>query len=369
MTSQRELTERLALTLRDLSYETWNFGDSVAFEALIEASDVLADERWAAFAHGWSRAWATRALPRRRLDCTAPGRAMVHLAERAHDDRLLGATVELAEYLVTRPRLHGVYETWEHSPLMHPYGPAVLDEAGSALVEDPPAGVFLDCLHFDPPFFAAVGRATGSRRFAQEALDQALGYISVLQGPDGLFQHFVLRNHPGTFGPGWGRGQGWALLGLLDVLAEFDGMPAELREPHTEALERITVAVADLIAAMLRLQRADGHWFAVVDNVDSGEEFSTAAFMAAGFFPALTRGAVHAGTEAAVERAALSAVDAVSHGVLEDGTLAEVSAAVMACTEPSHYAHVPRGFRVPWGQGPALLALTAQYAWDQRTGS
>ncbi len=367
--SQRDLTERLALTLTDLAYETWNFGDSVAFEALIEASDVLGDERWAAFAHGWSRSWATRALPRRRLDCTAPGRAMVHLAERSHDDRLLAATVELAHYLTTRPRLRGVYETWEHSPLMHPYGPAVLDDAYSALVDNSPAGVFLDCLHFDPPFFAAVARATGSESFAREAVEQALGYVAALQTPDGLFQHFVLRDHEGTFGPGWGRGQGWAILGMLEVLDEFDGMPAEIVEPHTEALERIAEAVADLIAAMLRLQRADGHWFAVVNDVESGDEFSTAAFMGAGFLQALARGAVHAGTEASVERAALSAVDAVRRGILEDGTLAEVSAAVMACTEPSHYAHVPRGFRVPWGQGPALLALTAQHAWDQRNGS
>jgi unsaturated rhamnogalacturonyl hydrolase len=40
-----------------------------------------------------------------------------------------------------------------------------------------------------------------------------------------------------------------------------------------------------------------------------------------------------------------------------DGILSGVSAAVNACTNPSHYAHVPRGFVVPWGQGPLALAL------------
>jgi unsaturated rhamnogalacturonyl hydrolase len=43
-----------------------------------------------------------------------------------------------------------------------------------------------------------------------------------------------------------------------------------------------------------------------------------------------------------------------------EATLAGVSAAVMACTEPTHYAHVPRGFDVPWGQGPLVLALSEQ---------
>lgn len=367
MTGDRLLIARLARSLTDLPYETWNFGDSVAFEALLAASEVLGDERWAAFAHGWSRAWATRAQPYRRLDCTAPGWAMVHLAERAGDDTLLTAAVELAEYLISRPRLLGVYETWERSPLMHPYGPADLDDAGAAMVADPPPGVFLDCLHFDPPFFAAVSRASGEARFADEAVEQALGYITGLQRPDGLFQHFLLKGQPGTFGPGWGRGQGWALLGMLDVLDEFDAMPGVLREPRTAALEQIAAAVSALVAGMLDLQRPDGHWYAVVDDEHSGNEFSTAAFMAAGFLRALGRGAVQPGTERSVERAARSAVEAVRRGILEDGTLAEVSAAVMACTEASHYAHVPRGYRVPWGQGPALLALVGLETWERRS--
>jgi unsaturated rhamnogalacturonyl hydrolase len=37
--------------------------------------------------------------------------------------------------------------------------------------------------------------------------------------------------------------------------------------------------------------------------------------------------------------------------------LREVSAAVYASTVAEHYQHVPRGYVVPWGQGPALLAV------------
>jgi unsaturated rhamnogalacturonyl hydrolase len=44
--------------------------------------------------------------------------------------------------------------------------------------------------------------------------------------------------------------------------------------------------------------------------------------------------------------------------------LANVSAAVMACTEPTHYDNVPKGFNVPWGQGPALLAPVEQLGHD-----
>jgi unsaturated rhamnogalacturonyl hydrolase len=76
--------------------------------------------------------------------------------------------------------------------------------------------------------------------------------------------------------------------------------------------------------------------------------------MAYGFSRAARLGIVD---EREVSGAARAAHDAVVRGLGLDGVLGHVSAAVMACTEPTHYAHVPTGFNVPWGQGPALLAL------------
>lgn len=358
--SDVDLIKLLSRTLVELPYETWNFGDSVAFDALLAASDHLAQERWAAFAHGWARSWATRAQPYRRSDNTAPGLALVQLATRFDDSILMEAVVGLAEYLLSRPKLHGIYETSEHAPLMQPYGPSTLSPADAALLVDPPGGAFVDCLHFDPPFFAALARATGSERYAAEAIEQALAYIALLQRGDGLFEHFVVRGREARYGPGWGRGQGWALLGMLDVLDEFDHVPAAMRHEHADGLAQIRLAVETLIAGQIGYQRADGHWFAVVDDPDSGEEYSTAGFMATGFFRALERGAV-SGPD--IECAAAAAAEAVRGSINANGTVAEISAAVMACTDASHYANVPRGFRVPWGQGPALLALIAAARW------
>jgi unsaturated rhamnogalacturonyl hydrolase len=106
---------------------------------------------------------------------------------------------------------------------------------------------------------------------------------------------------------------------------------------------------------MIRCQRADGHWPVVITAPDSGDEMSTAAFMAYG----LRRG-VRLGVLDAVdaEQAAAAALAAALRETDAHGILTGVSAAVMACTEASHYAHVPRGFVVPWGQGPLVLALT-----------
>ncbi|MDQ2847731.1 MAG: hypothetical protein M3Y77_15585, partial [Actinomycetota bacterium] len=127
----RAVAALVAPTLTGLGYETWNFGDSVGFEALIASSDLLGDERWATFGWGWARAWASRAKPFVRQDCTAPGLAIIELAHQFDDAVLLGAAVELAEYLMTRPPLHGVYQTSVHAPLQQPCGPARLDAAGA----------------------------------------------------------------------------------------------------------------------------------------------------------------------------------------------------------------------------------------------
>lgn len=344
-TSIRELLAKAAPQLIDMPYETWNFGDSTGFEGLITAARVLPAPELAAFAHGWFRSWATRATPYRRLDCTAPGLAIVLTAEHFEDAKLLDAAVGLANYLTERPKLGAVYETWAESPLMAPYGGEELPTDEAMILADSPGGFFVDCLHFDPPFFAALARVTGDQRWATEAVDQAGGYIDGLQQESGLFDHFVLDGIPArTFGPGWGRGQGWALLGLLDVVEQL-----QLPVSHP-----IAQSAVRLIECMVSLQRPDGHWAVVITDPDSGDEPSTAAFMSAGFRRASRLGLI---SDTQVEQAAEHALQAVMRDCDDQGRLTGVSRAVMACTRPSHYANVPRGFNVPWGQGPLVLAL------------
>lgn len=350
----------VADALLHLSFKTWDFGDSVAFEALLAATEVLGDERWGRFAQGYGRAWATRAEPFVRLDCTAPGRALVRTAQRYDDTQLLQPLRALADFLMARPLLSGVFETWQRSPLLAPYSQVQLAQEHEDLLRDPPAGVFLDCLHFDPPFLVSLGRALGREDLVRVGVEQALGYIDLLQQPDGLFDHFVLAGVAGSFGPGWGRGQGWAALGLLEVLEDLS---SDVSATYGVQRARLQESAALLLTRMMDLQREDGHWYAVVSEAASGDEFSTAGFMAWALHLGLRLGVVQ-GERAGdalrlARRAVLSSLD-------EQGQLREVSAAVYACTEASHYWHVPRGYVVPWGQGPALLGLLATVPGEAR---
>ena len=226
-------------------FACWHYGDSIGFEGLLAATDVLGDARYEGFVHGACKAWIPRAQPYREIDNTAPGYALCLLHERTGDEAVLAGLPRSGGLPDRRRTLRGVYVSFERAPLRTPYGGATLSPAEQALLDDPGAGAFVDCLHFDAPFLVKLGRVAGDERLVDAGADQALATIALLQQPDGFFAHFFLERTGQTYGHGWGRGQGWALLGLLDVIEQ-------LPESHPHARE--------IRASFVRLAgRARGH--------------------------------------------------------------------------------------------------------------
>ncbi len=331
-------------------FRVWHYGESTGLEGLLRAGLLLGEPRYEAWVHGLLRGWAARRRPFSEIDNTLPGKVLCQVAE-GHDDRLLvEAALDAAAHLSSRRTLRGVALPFERAPLREPFGGGPLDAAGRRLLEDPGPGVFVDPLHFDPPFLVRLGQLTRNVDLVDAGAAQAAALIEVLQDESGLFWHFYLERADQRFGLGWGRGQGWALLGLVDVL---EALPAEHRyRPRlVDALER-------LVAALRTGQREDGGFAAVIGRPESGDETSTAAFVAAGVPLAVGKGLL--GTEQLpwARRAWGHTVARVGG----DGVLQGVSANVWAGTAPFHYDHVPLGAVVPWGQGPLLLAAAA---WEE----
>lgn len=354
MATPDELLRIAADALRALDYQPWHFGDSVAFEAMIEASDRTGDDRWREFAHGFVGSWAATTTEFSRLDCTAPGLAMVRLATETGDAAALEVACRLADYLLSRPTHAGAFLTFEHSTLQPPLGGEQLSEHDQALLAKPPPGVYIDCLHFDPPFLAALGRATGRPDYTEHAASQALAYVRLLQDAEtGLFHHFALVGE-GPYILGWGRGQGWALLGLTDVL--------ELLPSEHAARPELKAAATHLVEALLSRQRADGSWFTLVDDDSSGAESTTAAFAGIGLGRAAALGLVPTVSVADARRRAAQAVLAN----VRDGVLRNASDAVRSSTVASHYRNVATDIVSPWSQGPLVLMLASIAADAER---
>ncbi len=341
-----ELLAVAADHLLDLRFRPWRFGDSIAFEAMIETSRRLGRSRWRDFAHGFIRSWAASVTEFSRLDCTAPGLAMIKVYEDTGDAFVLDVAHRLADYLLARPTMSGALLTFDRASLQPPFSGEQLSAKDAALLAEPPAGVYVDCLHFEPPFYAALGQAIGDRAYVDAATRQALAYVNLLQDQEsGLFHHFALAGQPSAYIPSWGRGQGWALLGLTDVLQVVP-------EDHPDR-PALAAATTKLLAGLLRYQCDDGSWYALIDDPASAAESTTAAFAEAGLRRGIELGLVTAADVTGVVAKARSAV--LAH--VRDGLLRDASDAVRSSTVRSHYSYVEVDVISPWSQGALVLML------------
>jgi unsaturated rhamnogalacturonyl hydrolase len=276
---------------------------------------------------------------------------MCEIIHRTDDNVLKNAVLKLADHLYARRRVRGVAITFEDTlrSLRQPYGGAQLSPTDQELMKDPGAGIWLDCMHFDPPFYAHLSEIADPV-WSKRAIDEILAYCELLFDPAlGMYKHYWLERTQRTYIQGWGRGQGWALLGLLDVAAHAD--------KDTPRYAEVAEKTRSLAEAMLRFQLDDGNWWAMVHEPQSGPEASTAAFMACAFY----RGILFGVLDAKIFREpADRAFTAMSNNLDGQGNLQGVSAAVYAALVQEHYWHVPRGLTVPWGQGPVLTAAQAR---------
>ncbi len=345
----------VAARLGGHDFKCWFYGNSVGFEGLVAASDMLQDPHWFDFSHGFFRAWAARMLPFQPDDNTAPGHVMCAVVARTGDTALLTSVIALARHLRERRKIGPVSVTFEDSlfSLRLPYGDVPLSPAETEQMKNPGPGVWLDCMHFDPPFFAHLDRLDPGQGWAEAAVAEVLGYKDLLLDADtGLYNHFWLEKVRRSYTKGWGRGQGWALLGLIDV-ADY------LPDGQTGA-EAVRAEALRLARRMLDYQLADGNWHCMVHEEESGPESSTAAFMATAFFRGMTLGILPAAEFAGPAERAYRAMEA---NLDQDGNLLGVSAAVMSALVQEHYWHVPLNRIVPWGQGPVLTAAAARRVW------
>jgi unsaturated rhamnogalacturonyl hydrolase len=173
--------------------------------------------------------------------------------------------------------------------------------------------VWVDCLHTDVPGLLLAGEVDAARRVAELGCAQ-------LQDESGLFSHGYDLATQTANGVHWGRGQGWALHGLLAVASpRVDGL--------LRALER---------------HEQDGAWHTVVDDPASPIEYSVSALVAASLLDHRERRWKAMGERAL--RAALAALR-------PDGGLP-----VSSATPVGSYLDRKTGV-YPWGQGALLLAL------------
>jgi rhamnogalacturonyl hydrolase YesR len=307
------------------NFRVWGFGEAIALRGLLKAGDVLRDPAPFGFVHGIMRSWLGRGVARSNEDHVGAGRELLELHRRTRDPQFLDAARKLAA-------LNAGFPVGSNGERYHR--------------GDTPGWrwqIWVDCMDVDGPFLAELAKVTGESDYYDQAVSELLGYARTLQSDSGLLFHGFER-HCGRNGELWARGNGWALMGLVDTLAVLPQTHATWPELH-----RRTVALVDALA---RTQDASGMWHTVMDDSATYLE-STLATMAA---YALSEGMRHGFLEfshyAEMERRARAAMHAQ---LASDGTLQLVSDATPVGAR-AVYATRPFG-TFPWGQGPLLLAL------------
>lgn len=311
----------------------WNegcyyWGDAIAYDGLL-AVDTHLDAGFADILTRRLARWYEDA-PDSWDDALAPGAAVAALVQRGALEE--GALERVVTAVTRLPRTDGV-------PLLRPHVP------GWRTL------VWVDSIYHLPVSLVSAGRLFERPDLVHEGVEVAGALVRLLTSGDAVGHAYDTGLRRGT-GIRWTRGIGWALLGLLDVLA----LVPDAGELATHA-DR-------LLGALVSQQRADGHWPTVLDQHAADDETSVAGF----FVTAANHAALAPAHRAELLDASDRALDALLRSIDTDGTVLGVSHDTHVTWSVDDYLH-PTTLPSPWGQGAALRALATGLAAGRREAS
>ena len=176
----------------------------------------------------------------------------------------------------------------------------------------------------DDMFMATAVLARTSLEAHQAPLQRLLlGYASRLQRPDGLFIH--AENGPHA----WGRGNGFALLGLTEALTWY---------PESWPRAQVLEIYQRHLAALVKHQSDDGSWRQVIDEPTSYRELTATAMITAAIARGISRGWIDRKTYEPIMNRGWQAVAA---RVNADGTVKDVCSSTGAGPTREYYLNRP----------------------------
>jgi unsaturated rhamnogalacturonyl hydrolase len=312
-----ELLRRVAARTRAYDFTVWFWGDAIAVDGLLDAAELTGETQ--SFEHVKRFLIDAGDRPFTWVDHLVPGAALVRLAGAGASRDALDRATRLASWLERAPRAG-------RQPLYRPDQPQYRHT------------VWVDSIYHLPPFLAALSRATGEKRYARQALDVWHAHSEVLRDPRGPFlAHSYDAGSRIRHGYGWGRGSGWALLGMIDTLRLLD-----------EAPEWAIAETRDLADAVLAAQDSSGFWRTLLHDREAYLETSVTAMFGAALTAAAAAGLDRPSYSEAADRAWRAVRDRSCWGVsaCTYAGLADIDDDVM-------YKTLPTEVNV-WGQGSVL---------------
>ncbi|MDQ0194211.1 glycoside hydrolase family 88/105 protein [Paenibacillus wynnii] len=212
---------------------------------------------------------------------------------------------------------------------------------------DFPEQVWADTVYMAVLFLARLAHATGERRLAQEALQQTILHLRLLQNTDtGLLFHgwdCIRGGH--MSGAQWARANAWLTLAIPDIVKGIQGL--------ADIPEELVSRYRDLASGLRAVQAGDGLWHTVLDRSDFYKESSGSAGIACGFFKAVKQGLLD---DSYLDTARLTVLG-IHPLITAAGEVTMVSGGTPVLGSVSAYNEVPL-YPTLYGQGLVLQLLT-----------
>jgi unsaturated rhamnogalacturonyl hydrolase len=232
----------------------WHYEEALAVKAVAEAAAASRDPRYERFVHEWVDLWVTPdggirtyRLEEFNLDQVFPGRLLTAVYRQTGRERYRRAIELLRDQLRRQPRTKGG-GFWHKQIYAHQ--------------------IWLDGVYMADPFYAEYASAFGDTAAFNDIASQiALTERHTRDPKTGLLYHAWDESRtqrwadPGTgCSPNfWGRGLGWFVMAVVDILDYF---------PEDHAGRTVLSAVLERAArAIVRVQDdATGLWYQVLDR-------------------------------------------------------------------------------------------------------
>ncbi|MSP12452.1 MAG: hypothetical protein EXR62_05785 [Chloroflexi bacterium] len=314
-----------------LSYNSWDLNSGLALYGLLRTYETTGDQRYLDFVHNWFDASLAQgpALPSS-IPSTAPGIALLELYRLTGAARYLEAARLQADYLV------------ERAPLQ--------SDGGLVYVND---RLQVETVFVASTLLSHMGTITGESRYFETAVNQFLIHQRRLMDPYiGLYYHTWDQSTDTNLSAAfWARGNGLAILGATELLENLPVTNSNWPIIH-QLLRR---HIAALVERQPQTGSGAGLWPTVIDHPGYYNETSATAGIGAGLAIALS----HGWESPELGANMLTARTAVLNQVANDGTVLNVSADTPVQPAVANYNTIPHTAVQGWGQGLALLFLTA----------
>ncbi|TXK84164.1 glycoside hydrolase family 105 protein [Paenibacillus sp. N3.4] len=318
---------------RGMDMNKWDWVPGVGVIAMLDYHQATQYPQVLTFLIEWVERNKEKAADTKVINSMAPYAIFPALYQLTGEEWYKEEAVRVAEWLLTEaPRTRE--QAFEHT-----------------VTEDVifPEQVWADTVFMAVLFLARTASQLGNIRYAEEALQQVLIHLRLLQDDQSgvLFHGWDCgsRNHMSS--ARWTRANAWIAAGIPMIVEEISQLmpiPVELKDRYSK-----------LMAGLVDFQQKDGLWSTVMDQTDYYREISGSAGIGYGLKKAMETGLIE--PLSAYQAASDRVTEAVLPFIRDNGIVEGVSGGTPVMPSIEAYNEIPT-YPTLYGQGLVLMLLS-----------